>query len=75
MKIAYLFPGQVLWLQSMQRIIDSGVKEFIAFGPAGTLRSWMRDTDRTANVYVVDSPASLERTIHQLNNALATRVA
>jgi [acyl-carrier-protein] S-malonyltransferase len=50
----------VRWQQSIERLLGDGYQRFVEVGPKKVLRGLMRQIDRTAEVYNVEDPGSLE---------------
>lgn len=54
--------SSVLWEQTIRKMIESGVQNFIEIGPGKTLSSFVRKIDRGLGIYNVEDMASLEAT-------------
>lgn len=56
--------SSVLWEQSIRKMIQSGVTNFIEIGPGKTLSGFVKKIDRSLSIYNVENLASLEATVH-----------
>ncbi len=53
----------VRWVESMRKLIDSGVTEFVEVGPGKVLSGLLRQIDRGQRCVNVEDPASLEKAL------------
>lgn len=60
--------NSVLWEQSIRKMIEDGVEDFIEIGPGRSLSSFVRQINRTVRTYNVQDLKSLETTVSKLNN-------
>jgi len=51
----------VLWLHSIQRLIDDGYSQFLEVGPGKVLTKLMRDIDRNVKVLSIEKPDQLTK--------------
>jgi [acyl-carrier-protein] S-malonyltransferase len=58
--------SSVLWEQSIRRMIDNGVRNFVEIGPGRTLSGFVKKIDRGLGIYNVEDMASLEATASAL---------
>jgi [acyl-carrier-protein] S-malonyltransferase len=58
--------SSVLWEQSIRKMIDNGVRNFVEIGPGKTLSSFVKKIDRGLSIYNVEDLASLEITAKAL---------
>jgi len=58
--------SSVLFEQSIRRMIEDGVENFIEIGPGRTLGGFVKRIDRSLGIYNVEDLASLEKTIKAL---------
>ena len=58
--------SSVLFEQSIRRMIDNGVRNFVEIGPGKTLSSFVKKIDRGLGIYNVEDLASLEATAQAL---------
>lgn len=56
----------VLWEDSVRWMLEQGVDTFVEIGPGRVLSGLIRKIDRKANVYHVEDPESLEKTLRSL---------
>lgn len=61
--------NSVLWEQTIRRMIDSGVRNFVEIGPGKTLSSFVKKIERGLGIYNVEDMASLEATAKALQAA------
>ncbi len=54
--------SSVLWEQTIRRMIEDGVQNFVEIGPGKTLSGFVKKIDRSLNIYHVEDLASLEAT-------------
>ncbi len=60
--------SSVLWVDSMNYLINENVDIFIEFGPKGVLAGMMRKIDRKKRVLTIDTLADIEKVIEELKN-------
>jgi [acyl-carrier-protein] S-malonyltransferase len=58
--------SSVLWEQSIRKMIESGVTNFIEIGPGRTLSGFVKKIDRTLGIYNVENMASLNAAVTAL---------
>ena len=58
----------VRWEESMRYLLAQGFTRFIELGPGAALSGFMKRIDKTAQVWNVADPASLEATVQALTN-------
>ena len=63
--------GSVRWEESMQRLWADGFDTFVEFGSGEVLCGLMRRIEKTARVFSVQDPASLESVTAQLKEGNA----
>jgi len=51
----------VQWKESVKSMVNSGVSQFVEFGPAGVLSSLIRRIDRSVQTTAVTDPASISK--------------
>jgi len=51
----------VQWKRSVRFMVDSGVSQFVEFGPAGVLSSLIKRINRQVQAVTVSDPASIEK--------------
>lgn len=56
----------VLWEDTVTRLVSLGVDTFVEIGPGTVLAGLIRKTDRSANVYSVNSMAALESVLAEI---------
>jgi [acyl-carrier-protein] S-malonyltransferase len=61
--------GAVEWVRSLQLLISKEVETFVELGPGKVLCGLMRQIDRSRKCLNVEDPASLEKTLSQLQTA------
>jgi malonyl CoA-acyl carrier protein transacylase len=61
--------SSVLWEQSIRKMINAGITNFVEIGPGKTLSGFVKKIDRGLNIYNVENIASLEATIKALKAA------
>lgn len=54
--------SSVLWEQSIRRMINDGVENFVELGPGRTLSGFVKKIDRSLKTYHIEDIASLEAT-------------
>jgi len=59
--------SSVLWEQSIRKMIDNGVRNFVEIGPGKTLSSFVKKIDRGLCIYNVEDLTSLEATAKALH--------
>lgn len=59
--------SSVLWVDSMNYLINNGVDIFIEFGPKGVLAGMMRKIDRKKKVLTIDTLEDVEKVVEELN--------
>lgn len=59
----------VLWEQTIRKMINDGVRNFVEIGPGKTLSSFVKKIDRGLGIYNVEDRASLEATALALKTA------
>tara|TARA_Y100000310_G_scaffold239650_2_gene243330 strand:- start:157 stop:1044 length:888 start_codon:yes stop_codon:yes gene_type:complete len=50
----------VRWKDSVQTMVDSGISQFVEFGPGGVLSSLIKRIDRSVQVVALSDPTSIE---------------
>ena len=60
--------NSVLWEQSIRKMLESGVQNFVEIGPGKTLSGFVKKIDRGAVIYNVENIATLDATINALMN-------
>ncbi len=60
--------SSVLWVDSMNLLIDSGVELFIEFGPQKVLAGMMRKINRKAKVISIDKPEDIDKAIEVIES-------
>lgn len=58
--------SSVLWEQTIRRIVEGGVRNFVEIGPGKTLSGFVKKIDRSLGIYNVEDMASLEATVSVL---------
>jgi len=58
--------SSVLFEQSIRRLIDDGVTDFVELGPGRTLSGFVKRIDRNLGIYNVEDLASLKSTVNGL---------
>jgi [acyl-carrier-protein] S-malonyltransferase len=61
--------NSVLWEQTIRRMIDYGVRNFVEIGPGKTLSGFVKKIDRGLGIYNVEDMASLEAAASALKAA------
>jgi [acyl-carrier-protein] S-malonyltransferase len=56
----------VLWEQTIRRMLDQGVRNFVEIGPGRTLSGFVKKIDRGLGIYNVEDIASLETAVKAL---------
>jgi [acyl-carrier-protein] S-malonyltransferase len=51
----------VRWKQSVRRMVDSGINEFVELGPSNVLSGLIRRIDRAVHAVALSDPASIEK--------------
>ena len=59
--------SSVLWEQSIRKLIEAGVQNFVEIGPGKTLSGFVKKIDRGLGIYNVEDMASLEATAKALS--------
>lgn len=54
--------SSVLWEQTIRRMLEAGVQNFVEIGPGKTLSGFVKKIDRGVSIYNVENMASLEAT-------------
>ena len=57
----------VLWQQSVETMIEAGVDTFVEIGPGSVLKGLIKKINRSATVYNISDPETLDQTIKELN--------
>lgn len=60
--------SSVLWEQSIRKMLEAGVQNFVEIGPGKTLSGFVKKIDRGAAIYNVENIATLDATINALMN-------
>ncbi|MFT4145583.1 MAG: ACP S-malonyltransferase [Mobilitalea sp.] len=60
--------SSVLWEQSIRKMLEDGVQNFVEIGPGKTLSGFVKKIDRGAAIYNVENIATLDATINALMN-------
>ncbi len=60
--------NSVLWEQSIRKMLEAGVQNFVEIGPGKTLSGFVKKIDRGAVIYNVENIATLDATINALMN-------
>jgi len=58
--------SSVLWEQTIRRMIQSGIQNFVEIGPGKTLSGFVKKIDRGVSIYNVENIASVEATVNAL---------
>jgi [acyl-carrier-protein] S-malonyltransferase len=58
--------SSVLWEQTIRKMIDTGVQNFVEIGPGKTLSGFVKKINRGLGIYNVENMASLEMTVKAL---------
>jgi [acyl-carrier-protein] S-malonyltransferase len=58
--------SSVLWEQTIRKMIEFGVSNFVEIGPGKTLSGFVKKIDRSLGIYNVEDVASLEATVKAL---------
>lgn len=58
--------SSVLFEQSIRRMMEDGIRNFVEIGPGKTLCGFVRRIDRSLNIYNVEDMVSLEKTVQAL---------
>jgi [acyl-carrier-protein] S-malonyltransferase len=58
--------SSVLWEQTIRRMLDQGVRNFVEIGPGRTLSGFVKKIDRGLGIYNVEDIASLEAAVKAL---------
>lgn len=58
--------SSVLWEQTIRKMIDAGVENFVEIGPGKTLSGFVKKINRGLGIYNVEDMASLEATVKAL---------
>lgn len=59
--------NSVLWEQSIRKLINNGITNFVEIGPGKTLSGFVKRIDRSLGIYNVENIATLEATVYALN--------
>ncbi len=59
--------SSVLWEQTIRRMVEDGIRNFIEIGPGKTLSGFVKKIDRGLNSYHVEDLTSLEKTVSALH--------
>ncbi|MBB2182262.1 ACP S-malonyltransferase [Lachnospiraceae bacterium MD1] len=62
--------SSVLWEQSIRRMLQMGVRNFVEIGPGKTLSGFVRKIERGLGIYNVEDMASLEATVSALKSGI-----
>jgi len=61
--------SSVLWEQTIRKMIEEGITNFIEIGPGKTLSGFVKKIDRGLKIYNIENCASLEATVKALKEA------
>ena len=65
--------SSVMWIQSVENMIDDGVDTFVEIGPNKTLTSFLKKIAKAkgveVNVYNIEKPEDMEKYIEEVQNA------